>query len=219
MSFLGGIAKSVIRGGAVKALIKAGAKSVGANIGAGIKGIKSGAGKIIKGLKSSNIRTVRGIKSGSAQVRALPRAVSQAIADVRYGNMYFPMTTREMLKEFTEQVSYDLAAASKTALKQDAAERIAARLAKTLNNKQQSKVLKKILENAKASETWGEAAIRMGTNVKNQAANLIRGLVREGAENIAIDQTGQILLKGMAGAGAVGTTAATTALVVKKNNK
>lgn len=215
MSFLGGIAKSVIRGGVVKGLIKSG---VG-KLATGVKGLKSSFAKISKGLKQTNIKTVRGLKSGSAQVRALPRAVSQAIADVRYGSMYFPMSTREMLKEFTEQVSYDLAAASKTALKQDAAERIAARLAKTLNNKEKSKVLKKILENAKASETWGEAAIRMGTNVKNQAANLIRGLVREGAENIAIDQTGQILLKGMAAAGGLGTTAATTALVVKKNKK
>lgn len=202
MSFLGGIAKSIIRGGAVKQLIKT-----------GVKGIKSGAGKIIKGLKSSGVKTTRGLKSGSAQVKAFPGAVSEGLGFIKTLPPGFG--TGNTIQVFKNVVARDLAKASKTALSKDAAERLSTRLAKTLTSKQQSQALRQILKNARAGETWGNYLGRMG----NRAGNLTRELIQGGAENIAIDQTGQILLKGVAAAGTVGTTAATTALVVKKNKK
>lgn len=186
--------KSAVRGGAVKGLIRAGVP------------------KLVKGLKRSGIQLIRGIKGTSAQARALPRAVSEAFKDVRYGSMHFPMTTREMLKEFTEQVSYDLAAASKTALKQDAAQRIAARLAKVLGNKQQSKALENILKNARANETLGGYAAR---NL-GKVPKFFKSLIREGAENVAIDQTGQAILKGLGAVATAATAGGVGALVANK---
>ena len=201
-AFFGGLAKSIVRGGAVKALVKK-----------AVKGLKGGIGKIIKGAKSSSVKTTRGLKSGAAQAAALPEAVSGGFGFVKTLPKGFG--TGNTLQVFKNVVARDLAKASRTALSQDSAQRLAAKFAKVMTNKNQGKVLRQILKNARANETWGQYLKRMG----RKGGVLTQELIQGGAENVAIDQTGQILLKGVAAAGTVGTTAATTALVVKKNNK
>jgi hypothetical protein len=59
----------------------------------------------------------------------------------------------------------------------------------------------------------------MGKNLARQPKRLLGSLLREGAENIAVDQTAQILAK--AGGIVLGGAAAgaTTGIVVNKNKK
>jgi len=188
MSFIGSAAASAIRGGLVKGAFKA----VG-------KGIKTGAGKTVKGVKSSMPKIVRGIKSGTAQVRALPKAVKEAFTIASKLPKGFGVGNT--MRVAVNKISQNLAKASKGALNKDAAARLSAKLAKGLTNKKQSKVLRDILKNARANETWAQY-IKRGAGV---GKDWIKGAVRGGAENVAIDKSISIAgkaLGGLAGAGA-----------------
>ena len=182
MGFFSSIAKSVVKGGLVKGAIKA----VG-------KGIKTGAGKVVKGLKSTAPKIVRGIKSGTAQVRALPKALTEAVSIS--AKLPKGFGTGNTLRVAANKISQNLTKASKGALNKDAAERLSAKLAKGLTNKKQSKVLKDILKNARANETWGSYLGR-GAKV---GQSWIKGAVRGGAENIAIDRSISIAGKALGG--------------------
>ncbi len=202
MSFISNIGKSIVKGGAVKQVLKS-----------AVKGIKGGGGKALKGLKSQLPKMVRGIKSGSAQTKALPTAIREAVAIGKALPKGFGTsnTARVMLNK----VSQDLAKASKGALNKDAAERLAKKLAKNLADKRKAKVLKDILKNARAKEKWGEYFAR---NIK-VGAGLARNLVQGGAENIAIDKSIDIVGKALAGLTAGGGAVATGVLIEKSKKK
>lgn len=195
MSFITNIGKSLIRGG----LIKKGIKAIG-------KGLT-------KGFKRGGMKAVRGIKSGAAQARALPSAVSSGVAFARTLPKGFG--TSNTLRVLQNSIGRDLAKASKTALNKDAVERLSARMAKIATNRKQSTALRNILKNARANETYGAYFKRMG----NRAGNLVKGLVREGGENLVIDKTVSTLAKATAGlATAAGGAAIGAKIAGGKNN-
>jgi len=196
MSFITNLGKSALRGGLVKSIGKA-----------VVKGVKRGAGKVVKGIKGSMPKIVRGIKSGTAQIRALPKAVKEA----------FELTAKlpkgfgvgNTMRVAVNKISQNLAKASKGALSKDSATRLASKLAKALSNKKQSKVLKDILKNARANETWGQYIARGA----KAGQSWIKGAVRGGAENVAIDKSLSLAGKGLAGlAGTAGTIGAGVAI-------
>ena len=203
MGFLSNLGKSIVSGGAVK--------EVGKNV---VKGIKGGAGKVAKGLKRKLApKLVRGIKSSSAQTQALPTAIREAVAIGRALPAGFGTsnTTRVMINK----LSQNLANASKGALNKDAAERLAKKLAKNLTDKKKAKVLKDILKNARAGETWGKYLAR---NAK-VGAGLVKSVIKGGAENIAIDKSISLTSK-LLGAGVGGVaTGVTTAAIINRTNK
>ena len=148
MSFVSNIGKSIVSGGAVKA--------VGKNV---VKGIKGGAGKVVKGIKRKLApQLVRGIKSSSAQTQALPTAIREAVVIGK--KLPAGFGTSNTARVMLNKVSQNLAKASKGALNKDAAERLAKKLAKNLADKKKAKVLRDILKNARAGEKWGEYMAR-----------------------------------------------------------
>ncbi len=201
MSFISNIGKSIVKGGAVKQVLKS-----------AVKGIKGGGGKALKGLKGQLPKIVRGIKSGSAQTKALPTAVREAVAIGKALPKGFGTsnTARVMLNK----VSQNLAKASKGALNKDAAERLAKKLAKNLADKKKAKVLKDILKNSRAAETWGSYIAR---NAK-LGAGLARSVAQGGAENIAIDKSINLVGKALGGLGA-GAGAVGAGVLIEKSKK
>jgi len=182
MSIFTSIGKSIARGGIVKGVVKG-----------AVKGIKGGTGKVVKGIKSSMPKIVRGVKSGTAQVRALPKAVQEAVEISSKLPKGFGASNT--MRVAVNKISQNLAKASKTVLSKDSAERLSSKLAKALTDKKQSKVLKNILKNARANETWGSYLGR-GAKV---GQSWIKGAVRGGAENIAIDKSISLAGKVLAG--------------------
>lgn len=201
MSIFSSIGSSIIKGGAVKQAIR------GAT-----KGIKASGGKIVKGLKRGIPAVVRGVKSGSAQTRALPTALREAVNIGK--SLPKGFGTSNTARVMLNKVSQNLAKASKGALNKDAAERLATKLAKNLADKKKAKVLKDILKNSRAAETWGQYIAR---NAK-LGAGLARSIGREGAENIAIDKSISLVGKGLGGLGA-GAGAVTAGVLIEKNKK
>lgn len=182
MGFFSSIAKSVIKGGVVKGLVKG-----------AVKGIKRGVGKVVKGVKSTAPKIVRGIKSGTAQVKALPKALKEAVSiSAKLPKGFGAGNT---MRVAINKITQNLAKASKGVLSKDSAERLSAKLAKALSNKKQSKVLKDILKNARANETWGKYLARVG----GKGGNWIKSAVRGGAENMAIDKSISIAGKALGG--------------------
>lgn len=202
MGFFSNIGKSIVKGGAVKA--------VGRNI---VKGIKGGGGKLIKGLKRQAPKIVRGIKSGSAQVKALPTAIREAAVIGK--SLPKGFGTSNTARVMLNKVSQNLAKASKGALNKDAAERLAKKLAKNLADKKKAKVLKDILKNSRAAETWGQYIAR---NAK-LGAGLARSVAQGGAENIAIDKSINLVGKALGGLAAGGGAVATGVLIEKSKKK
>ena len=189
MSWVSNIAKSAVRGGVVK--------SIGKGV---VKGLKRGAGKIVKGVKSTMPKIVRGVKSGTAQITELPTAVKEA----------FELTAKlpkgfgagNTMRVAINKISQNLAKASKGVLSKDSAERLASKLAEALTNKQQTKVLRNILKNARANETWGQYIARGA----KAGQSWIKGAVRGGAENVAIDKSISLAGKALAGVAGTATT-------------
>lgn len=202
MSFFSNIGSSIVKGGAVKQVVRG-----------AVKGLKRGGGKVIKGLKSQAPKIIRGIKSASAQTRALPTALREAAAIGKALPKGFGTsnTARVMLNK----VSQNLAKASKGALNKDAAERLAQKLAKNLADKKKAKVLKDILKNSRAAETWGQYIAR---NAK-LGAGLARSIGQGGAENIAIDKSINLVGKALGGLAAGGGAVATGVLIEKSKKK
>lgn len=198
MSWVSNIVKSAVRGGVAKAIVRA-----------GTKGLKQGAGKIIKGLKSSMPKVVRGVKSGSAQLRAIPKALQEAVEiGSRLPKGFGAGNT---MRVAINKISQNLAKASKTALSKDSAERLSAKLAEALTNKQQTKVLRNILKNARANETWAQY---LGRGAK-AGQSWIKSAVRGGAENIAIDKSISLAGKALAATATTGAGVATGVVIAK----
>ena len=198
MSWFSSVVRSAVRGG----LVKAAGKAV-------VKGLKRGGSRIVKGIKSSVPKIVRGIKSGAAQIRALPKAIKEAFGIA--AKLPKGFGAGNTMRVALNKISQNLAKASKGALNKDAAERLTAKLAKGLMNKKQSKVLKDILKNARANETWGEYIARGATAGKSW----IKGAIRGGGENIAIDKSISIAGKGLAALGTTGAGVATGVVIAK----
>mgnify|MGYP000675007149 CR=1 FL=1 len=201
MGFFSSIAKSVVKGGLVKGAIKA----VG-------KGIKTGAGKVVKGLKSTAPKIIRGIKSGTAQVRALPKAVKEAVSiSAKLPKGFGASNT---MRVAINKISQNLSKASKTALSKDSVERLSSKLAKALTDKKQSKVLKNILKNARKNETWKSY---LGRNV-NVGKDWIKSSVRGSAENVAIDKSISIAGRALAGVATTGASVGAGVAISKSTN-
>ena len=198
MSIFSSVAKSVARGGALKAIGKA-----------TVKGLKSGTGRVVKGIKSNIPKIVRGSKSASAQVRALPTALKEA---VEIGSkLPKGFGAGNTMRVAINKISQNLSKASKTALSKDSAERLSNKLAKALVDKKQSKVLKDILKNARKNETWKSY---LGRNV-NVGKGWIRGAVRGSAENVAIDKSISIAGRALAGVATTGASVGTGVVIAK----
>jgi len=202
MSFFSNIGKSIVKGGAVKQVVKG-----------AVKGLKRGGGKLIKGLKRQGPKIVRGIKSASAQTRALPTALTEAATIGK--SLPKGFGTSNTARVMLNKVSQNLSKASKGALNKDAAERLAQKLAKNLADKKKAKVLKDILKNSRANETWGQYIAR---NAK-LGAGLARSIGQEGAENIAIDKSINLVGKALGGLAAGGGAVATGVLIEKSKKK
>lgn len=201
MSLFSSIGKSIVRGGLVKGAGRA-----------AVRGLKRGTGKVVKGVKSTMPKIVRGIKSGTAQLRALPTALKEA---VEIGSkLPKGFGTGNTMRVAINKISQNLSKASKTALSKDSAERLSNKLAKALVDKKQSKVLKDILKNARKNETWKSY---LGRNV-NVGKDWIRGAVRGGAENIAIDKSISIAGKALAGVATTGASVGAGVAIAKSTN-
>ncbi len=214
MNILSEVVPSIIRGKAVKETVK---------------GFKAGTKEAIKGFKRQGLpRIVRGIKSKLAKVKALPSALYRG-GELIKATRQLGVTKTQAFHLLSEQLGKDLAKASKTALSKDAAERLAEKLImgvresrKSRGNEKVKKMLKEILKEARANETWKQLAARKakGTvNLGKRASNYVGGLLRGGAENIAIDKSISLAEKALAaGIGGV-ATGATTAAIINRTNK
>ena len=201
MSLFSSIAKSVIRGGLVKGVGRA-----------AIKGLKRGTGKVVKGVKSSMPKIVRGVKSGTAQVRALPTALKEAVEISSKLPKGFGASNT--MRVAINKISQNLSKASKTALSKDSVERLSSKLAKALTDKKQSKVLKNILKNARKNETWKSY---LGRNV-NVGKDWIKSAVRCSAENVAIDKSISIAGRALAGVATTGASVGAGVAISKSTN-
>lgn len=193
----GGIIKSIARGAVGKALIKG-----------AVRGVKAGSRGILKGMKRGATMLTRGLKSGSAQARVLPKAVTEAVAFGKTLPKGFG--AKNTLQVMRNSIARDLARASKGALNKDSAMRLSSLMAKAVTNSKQSKVLKQIMKNVRANETWGQYAKRMG----RKAGNLVKQVVREGGENVVVDQSISATAKAAGTLGVAGVGGAVTGAVV-----
>jgi len=191
------LAESVVRGGIIK------------------KGIKAAGEFLRKGFKRGGIRTIRGLKSSGAIARALPGALVESGSGARAARQYFgaaAFNSRDTLREFSRILGENLSLAGTRALNADALQRVVNRLVKIGSSKQQSAVLRTILNNARANETWAKYLARNANSLGSSAVSLINSIIREGGENIIIDKTATSLLRATAGV----TTAATGAVIGAK---
>ena len=214
MNVITDLAPSIIRGKAVKETVK---------------GLKAGAKQAIKGFKRQGVpKIVRGLKSKLAKVKALPSALYRG-GELIKATQQLGVTKTQAFHLLSEQLGKDLAKASKTALSKDAAERLASKLImgvresrKSKGNEKIRKLLKEILKQARKNESWGQLAARKANGtvqLGGKAANYVRGLLRGGAENIAIDKSISLAEKALAaGVGGV-ATGATTAAIINRTNK
>jgi len=204
MSILSSVLGSVVRGGIIK---EAGKQAV--------KGIKGGFKQIVKGVKRGAVKTVRGIKSGVAQIKSLPKGVERARVMYKINaEGWAKIPTAEKIKRMVERVNKVRIDAGQKALTKDSAERMLRAVQKLGTQAKAKKSLQKILQNARKGETWGEYAMRLGGDAKKA----ILGVAKGGAENVAIDQTAQILGKGALGLGSGVVAGATTATILDAKN-
>ena len=196
---IGDLAKSVFRGGIIK------------------KGIKAAGEALRKGFSRGGIRTIRGIKSSGAIAKALPGAVVGA-GQSAYLLSRLPGLSGNSLSLFSSYLSKSLAKASSRALNADALQRVVNRLVKISTNKQQSAVLKTILKNARANETWAKYLARNAGSLGSGAMSVINSIIREGGENIIIDKTATSLAKAAAGV-ATATAGAVVGAKIAGGNK
>ena len=202
-AFFGGLVKSIVRGGAIKALFR--------------KGVKATAQKIPKGVKAQNIKNIRGIKSAAAQVAALPGAIIQGGQAALYIRA-LPGLSGNTLTMFNNSIRVNLARAAREALNADAVMRIVKILSRIGRSMGKSKAFNKLLQNARANETWSKYAIRLRGDLFGEPLRIVKAMLQGGAENIAIDQSAQALGNAtkLVAASAVG--GATTGVVINKSN-
>jgi len=208
MNFLGKVVKGIVRGGLVKKAIK--------EIGKVIPKIST------KGVKRTMQTTTRGIKSTTAQAGALPGALYEAGGAIRASRTYWgsAFNSKDAIRQFSEVISANLSRASRKALNADTTQRLGRTLSRIGLDKGKAKAFKKLLQNAKANETWGQIWFRTGKKIVGKPRKVITDMLRGGAENLAIDETGKALFKaGTIVAGGVATGVSTGVVMNKKNKK
>jgi len=205
MSLLSSVLGSVVRGG----IIKEGAKQA-------VKGIKGGVKAVVKGVKRGAVKTVRGIKSGVAQIKSLPKGVERARVMWKINpEGWAKIPTAEKIKRMVERVNKVRIDAGQKALTKDSAERMLKAIQKLGTATKAKKSLQTIMKNVRAGETYKEAGLRIAGDL----GKWFRGVAQAGGENVAIDQTAQILGKGAMGLGGGVVAGATTATILDAKNK
>jgi len=104
---------------------------------------------------------------------------------------------------------------SKTVLNNDAAQRLATKLTKILEDKKKRDILLTIFQNARADETWANMFARYA----GQGKDLIASIMKTGAENVVIDQTANYTKAAVVSVGGTIATAGTTAAIVNNTDK
>jgi hypothetical protein len=202
MNILGSALASVVRGGVIKEAFK----SAG-------RGIKSLGKSAIKGVKSLVGKGSRGTKQLKAEVKSLPTGVERVGTMItRNPDAWAKSTPYEKYRMVIDRVNKVRLDAGKKALKEAKQEDLVKLLQKTTTTIKANKSLKKILQNARKDETWGQ----MRDRLTGQAKKLFGGLAQGGMENVAIDQTMQLLGKGALGLGGGVVAGATTAAIMDK---
>jgi hypothetical protein len=199
---------SVVRGGIIKEVVK----QLG---GAAVRGVKnSSPAKVIKGVVSSGtgVKLTRGLKSvGSTVTNVIP----QLSKSVRLILTLPPgFGTQNTMRVFYNSMRNDLGKITKSVLNTDAAERLSTRLTKILADKKNREILLTIFQNARANETWGAMFARYA----GEGKDLIAGIMKTGAENVAIDQTANYFAAGVVSIGGTVVTAGTTAAILKSTD-
>jgi len=222
MSFLSSIGGSILRGGLVKNL---GKKLV--------KGISRGAGKIVKGVKRGATKASLGVKRLGAQIKALPDSFKRAKAAAfpkkpqvmgitKKGKVMITKAPvgrsfKEKVSTFFKQLTRWQKRAGDKLVKKEQAQR----LAKVLNNIYPANKLtskwKNLTAKLKPGETWLQAGKRRLFDAVSGGKKLLNTALKEGAENIAVDQT--LKMAGAVGLGLGGAAvagAATGAVIESK---
>ena len=197
---------SAIRGGLIKQVVKQTGKVLS-------RGLKSGGGKAVKGLVRYGDKITRGLKSGGGQIKNLIPEISRGLGIII--KLPTGFGAKNTMRVFYNSIKNNLGKISKEVLNKDAAERLATRLTKILSDKKKVEVLNTIFKNARANETWGA----MMSRYTGEGKDIIAGLIKGGAENVAIDQTANYVKAAVVSVGGTVATAGTTAAIVNNNDK
>ena len=200
---------SAVRGG----LIREAVKQVG---GAVARGVKSSApAKVIKGIVRSGtgVKVVRGLKSAGSTIKNVIPQLSKSVRLIL--TLPAGFGTKNTLRVFYNSMRNNLGKISKTVLNTDAAQRLATKLTKILEDKKKRDILLTIFQNARADETWAAMFARYAGKGKE----LIGSIMQTGAENVVIDQTANYVKAGVVSVGGTIATAGTTAAIVNSTDK
>jgi len=202
MNVIGSAIASVVRGG----IVKQGVKSA-------VKGLKGAGKKVIKGIKQGVGKITRGTKQRVAEIKSIPTGVGRIKQMIKiYPEAWAKKTPYEKVTAMIDRVNKVRLDAGKKALKLAKQEDLVRLLQKTGTTIQAKKSLQQILKNARKAETWGQYASRLTGDAKK----LFGGVAQGGMQNVAIDQTLQILGKGALGLGSGAVAGVTTAAIMDK---
>ena len=200
---------SAVRGG----LIREAVKTVG---GAVARGVKSSApAKVIKGIVRSGtgVKVVRGLKSAGSTIKNIIPQLSKSVRLIL--TLPAGFGTQNTMRVFYNSMRNNLGKISKTVLNTDAAQRLATKLTKILEDKKKREILLTIFQNARANETWGA----MFARYTGKGKDLIESIMKTGAENVIIDQTANYTKAAVVSVGGTIATAGTTAAIVNNTDK
>jgi hypothetical protein len=197
---------SVVRGGIIKEVVK--------QLGGGlVRGVKSSApAKAIKGVVKSGDTLTRGLKSSGAIIQNVIPEISRGLGIII--RLPAGFGTANTMRVFYNSMRNNLGKISKEVLNKDAADRLATRLTKILADKKQTEVLNTIFQNARANETWAAMFARYA----GEGKDLIAGIMKTGAENVAIDQTANYIQAAVVSVGGTVATAGTTAAIINSTD-
>ena len=200
---------SAVRGGLIRQAVKA----VGGAVARGVK--SSSPAKIIKGIVRSGtgVKVVRGLKSAGSTIKNVIPQLSKSVRLIL--TLPAGFGTKNTLRVFYNSMRNNLGKISKTVLNTDAAQRLATKLTKILEDKKKRDILLTIFQNARAEETWGSMFARYAGKGKD----LIGSIMQTGAENVMIDQTANYVKAGVVSVGGTVATAGVTAAIVNKTDK
>ena len=200
---------SIVRGG----LIKEGVKQVAGLVSRGVK--SSAPAKVIKGIVRSGtgVKVVRGLKSGASAIKNVIPQLSKSVRLIL--TLPAGFGTANTMRVFYNSMRNNLGKISKTVLNTDAAQRLAAKLTKILEDKKKRDILLTIFQNARADETYAAMFARYAGKGKE----LIASIMKTGAENVVIDQTANYFKAAVVSVGGTIATAGTTAAIVNSTDK
>ena len=200
---------SAIRGGIIKEAVK----QVGGAVGRGIK--NSSPVKVIKGIVRSGagVKIARGLKSAASTIKNVIPQLSKSVKLIL--TLPTGFGTRNTMRVFYNSMRNNLGKISKSVLNTDAAERLARKLTKILEDKKKREILITIFQNARANETWGA----MFSRYAGQGKDLIASIMQTGAENVIIDQTANYTKAAVISVGGTIATAGTTAAIINTTDK